>query len=169
MPFDWTHLASALKEARKELGITQAGLADAARVSLKTVKNLERGHRFTRWPDSADLVAAALGKPEGWARAVALRRETPADQAAHASVADATPIPLRLALRGGAFVDYDVVTFEVEGEPVTVGAFIKSGVSLDEQGLDVLRKQLEAFGRIKGHIHREAQGPDDATAQVDND
>jgi hypothetical protein len=72
------------------------------------------------------------------------------------------PIPLRLALEEGNLLDYEVVTFDVEGEPVTFGAFVKSGVSLDEESREVLRKQLEAFGRVRGHIRREAQAPEGA-------
>jgi transcriptional regulator with XRE-family HTH domain len=169
MPFDYTHLAREIRQARAELDLSQVELAERAGVSEKTIKNLEKGE-FTRWPHSIDAVERALGKPEGWARAVA-RGQTPIERTSETAptVPDAAPIPLRLALEDGRFLDYDVVTFDIGGEPVTFGAFVKSGVSLDEERREVLRKQLEAFGRIKGHIRREAEVADESDASSDDD
>jgi transcriptional regulator with XRE-family HTH domain len=170
MPFDFTHLARAVREARAELELSQAELAQRAGVSERTIKNLEQGS-YTRWPHTIDAVEVALGKPEGWARTIARgelteRRQTPGDTQvaatdtpanASASAARNLPVPVQLALEHGELLDYDVVTFDVDGEPVTMVALVHTGAADDEHKREILRKQLETFGRIKGHIRAEAE------------
>jgi transcriptional regulator with XRE-family HTH domain len=173
MQFDWAHLAQALKAARNDAGITQAELAARARVSEKTVKNLEAGRETTRWPASADAVADALGKPHGWARATALHEATPRRETegvpaptegndaadASASAGASLPVPVRLAMQTAEMAGYQVVAFDVVGEPVTMVAFVNPGVDVDEQKRAKLRAELEIVGRTRGQIRRESQPP----------
>jgi transcriptional regulator with XRE-family HTH domain len=78
MAYDWNRVAAAVKDARTRRHWTQLDLAERAGVDLSTVKNLEGRHDFVRWPKTLGAVEAALGKPEGWARAIAEGRTPPA-------------------------------------------------------------------------------------------
>lgn len=184
MPHDFKRLGVAVRQAREARGWRQEDLAAAAHIGLSSVQNTEAARPFTRTPTSHRKIEAALGWEPGSCAAILRggeptpRREgTPPPPPRRPTgtappVPDTMPIPLRLALEEGNLLDYEVVTFDVEGEPVTFGAFVKSGVSLDEESREVLRKQLEAFGRVRGHIRREAQAPDvadGADAQSDDD
>jgi transcriptional regulator with XRE-family HTH domain len=79
MPYHWDRLASGIQDARGRLGITQEELARRSKVDLSTIKNLEGRHVFSRWPKTIGAVEQALGKPEGWARALAEGRPLPAE------------------------------------------------------------------------------------------
>jgi|SRR5581483_3285490 len=77
MAYDWDRLGRAIRDARSRLGWTQAELARRASVDLSTIKNLEGRHSFVRWPKTVGAIELSLGKPEGWARAVAEGHEPP--------------------------------------------------------------------------------------------
>lgn len=169
MPMDYKRLATFVREAREARGWRQEDLAAAAHIGLSSVQNVEAGRPFTRIPASLRKIDAALGWEEGSCHAVLRgdeptpRRETSensvasGDADAFASARRPMPVPVQLALEEGELLDYDVVTFEVDGEPVTMVALAKTGVASNEQKREVLRKQLEVFGRIKGHIQAEAE------------
>jgi transcriptional regulator with XRE-family HTH domain len=58
---EWTRdNGRALRELRRERGLTQEALADAARVSARTIKRLETGAQAPR-PSTLQLIAEALG------------------------------------------------------------------------------------------------------------
>ncbi|MBS2962629.1 helix-turn-helix transcriptional regulator [Actinocrinis puniceicyclus] len=87
MAYDYERLARAIRDARSRLRLSQEALAERAGVYVSTVQNLEGRRTPKQWPTSAGAIEAALGKPEGWARAVAEGREPPADtQAAQGAV-----------------------------------------------------------------------------------
>jgi transcriptional regulator with XRE-family HTH domain len=71
VPYDYKRLAHALRDARSQLGITQAELAKRAGVYVSTIQNLEGRRTPKEWPQSIGAVERELGKPEGWARGVA--------------------------------------------------------------------------------------------------
>lgn len=71
MAYDWRRLGDALKDARGELDLTQAELAERSGVALSTIKNLEGARDFIRWPKKVAQVERALGWPPGRARAIA--------------------------------------------------------------------------------------------------
>src|ERR1700731_4466571 len=50
-----------LRQLRAEAGLTQEELAEAARLSPRSVSDLERGINRTAHKDTAELLAAALG------------------------------------------------------------------------------------------------------------
>lgn len=86
MPYDWDRLARGIKDARGRLGITQKELARRSRVDISTIKNLEGRHTFGSWPRTISSVESALGKPEGWARALAEGRPLPPEPDAPATL-----------------------------------------------------------------------------------
>lgn len=66
MTNDWDRLARAIRERRRVLDLTQQQLADSARVTRTTVKNLEGARKPTsRLPSSMSAIEQALG----WATA----------------------------------------------------------------------------------------------------
>lgn len=70
MSRDWKRLAEAIRAARRELGMTQVELADAADVSGGTIQNLEAGREFYRIPTKLPAVERALEWAPGSAKAV---------------------------------------------------------------------------------------------------
>jgi transcriptional regulator with XRE-family HTH domain len=80
-----------LRQLREAAGLTQEELADAARMSPRSVSDLERGVSRTPRPETVRRLAAALGLRErelAGFRAVAAGRPAPADEAALAAAAD---------------------------------------------------------------------------------
>lgn len=176
MDYDWNRLAQRVRQRRDDLDITQAELAALAGVSVMTVRNMENGRAFRRIPPSFPLISLALGwEPTGWrdvaeGREPTLRRQSadvPSDNqdqaSAHAnatSTADPNPeLPLavRVAIETGQMLDYDVIHFDVDGEPMSVIALAQTGVYDTEEKRAALKEQLEIFSRIKGHIRGEVQ------------
>src|SRR5438067_11467695 len=71
MSQEWDRLARALHERRTALGLSRQRVADAAGVSLGSVKNLEQqGNEYKRVPHTLALIAKALGWSPESARAV---------------------------------------------------------------------------------------------------
>jgi transcriptional regulator with XRE-family HTH domain len=70
MDWDWTALATALRDRRKALRLTQEELADQAGVHTATVKDYEAGKTYTRMPKSWAALEHVLGWAPGSARAV---------------------------------------------------------------------------------------------------
>lgn len=75
--YDYERLARAIRDARSRQRLTQDALAERAGVYVSTIQNLEGRRTPKQWPTSAGAIEAALGKPEGWARAIAEGREPP--------------------------------------------------------------------------------------------
>lgn len=70
MTANWDRLAGAIRERRAVLGLSRQQLADAAGVTLSTIKNLEGARRPTRLPSSMGAVEQALGWTAGSGREV---------------------------------------------------------------------------------------------------
>lgn len=68
MDWDWQALATALRERRKTLGLTQEQLADRAGMHVATIKDYEAGREYTRFPKSWNALEPELG----WAAGSAL-------------------------------------------------------------------------------------------------
>lgn len=171
MPFDWAHLARALREARMDAGLTQADVAALAGVNEGTVKNLEgRRKEFSRWPASADAVATALGKPDGWARQQAhpdptARRENTDEPSAGVKTTDSDvlastgadlPPAIRLMLEDGEVIDYTLVTLPGESEPSGFVAFVHPSTYESGESRAELRRRLSEFRRIAARVSRPA-------------
>lgn len=58
------------------------------------------------------------------------------------------PLAVQLRLEDGRILDHRVITIDVDGEPLTVIALAQTSVYDTGEKTDVLRKQLDAFGRI---------------------
>lgn len=64
MPDDWAGLAKAVRQARKERGITQKQLEAASNVGATTIKEIERGKRRRRYGRKMlEDISTALGLP----------------------------------------------------------------------------------------------------------
>lgn len=117
MSYDSVRLGNAVRDARNAKGWTQPELAEKAGIHASTIKQIEGGRPFTRWPSSMVAIEKALGRPEGWAHAIAdgsvapeAAAEFPAPQIAHdrdgmqiialavAGMAQLTPAQLRKVL-----------------------------------------------------------------------
>lgn len=70
MDWDWTALATALKDRRSDLRLTQEELAERAGVHTGTIKDYEAGKAYTRMPKSWSALERALGWAPGSARDV---------------------------------------------------------------------------------------------------
>ena len=70
MDWDWTALATALKDRRNDLRLTQEELAERAGVHTGTIKDYEAGKAYTRMPKSWSALERALGWASGSARDV---------------------------------------------------------------------------------------------------
>jgi transcriptional regulator with XRE-family HTH domain len=75
-----------LQKLRSEAGLTQAGLADRARIPLPSLQGYEQGTRLPSWPVAVYL-ADALG--------VALDRLSKCDEITERGVAREVPPPAR--------------------------------------------------------------------------
>jgi DNA-binding XRE family transcriptional regulator len=67
---NWDRLARAIRDRRRVLDLTQQRLADNARVTRSTIKNLEGAREPTRLPSSMTAVEQALGWAPGSGQAV---------------------------------------------------------------------------------------------------
>ncbi len=94
--------AGLLRQLRGEAKLTQEELAEAARLSPRSVSDLERGVNRTAHKDTAELLAGALGLAEpvrGLFVAAARGRAPAADVLA--AMRGASPAPEGSAARGG--------------------------------------------------------------------
>jgi predicted transcriptional regulator len=70
MDWDWTALATALRERRKALRLTQEELAEHAGIHTGTIKDYEAGKAYTRMPKSWSALERVLGWSPGSAQTV---------------------------------------------------------------------------------------------------
>jgi tetratricopeptide (TPR) repeat protein/transcriptional regulator with XRE-family HTH domain len=123
--------AGLLRQLRAEAGLTQEELAEAARLSPRTVSDLERGIHRAAHQDTARLLADALGlvEPARTLFVAAARGQVPADQvlAARADAPEAVdatgaatrqalavPVPRELPADVGAFTGRAVELAELD-------------------------------------------------------
>ena len=85
--------AGLLRQLRSEAKLTQEELAEAARLSPRSVSDLERGINRTAHKDTAVLLAGALGlaEPAGELFVAAARGKAPAAQVLAAARSAGTP------------------------------------------------------------------------------
>jgi transcriptional regulator with XRE-family HTH domain len=139
MPYDWGRLATAVSDARRRQRMTQTQLAERAGVDRSTVKNLEGARPFSRWPNSIGAIEIALGKPEGWARAIAEDRELPGTSADDAPLAGEPTQRSSLIDPNSA----DPVIRELSTGPVRSDAFREELIRLYLDDLEEGRRRAE--------------------------
>jgi transcriptional regulator with XRE-family HTH domain len=92
-----TSFALAVRELRKQRGMTQEDLARRARVSVTTLSNLENQHRVRIYPSTKQRIANALGvaladlDSSALAEQIATRLLTPEQRAAIQDILAAPP------------------------------------------------------------------------------
>lgn len=158
MDRDWSRLAAAVKRRRKELGMTQIGLATAAGVSESTIQLLESGTPRGRMPRSLPAVERELGWAPGSATALLMGgvatplpdapQESDADEAPQEPaprLADGMPVRVRHELSRGRVVDTEVADVSRTGSSSRFILVWKS----DEDGGDVSPEELEEWTRVQ--------------------
>lgn len=92
-----TSFALAVRELRKQRGMTQEDLARRAKVGVTTLSNLENGHRVRIYQSTKQRIADALGVPladldsSALAEEIATRALTPAQRQAIRDILAAPP------------------------------------------------------------------------------
>lgn len=160
MPRDWTLLATAIKERRLALRLTQVDLASAAGVSESTVQNLEAGETRTRIPTSLPKVEAALGWKEGAASAVLAGSEpTLAASGGDSGGGSVTELPLRIIqeLAEGPLLDTTVLDLTPLGSDARMIVVVKGA---PDASPDQIRKDLAAWAAAQRRL-RDLGGGDD--------
>lgn len=156
---DLQRLAEAIRARATALGWMQQDLISAAHdlLSRTTIQNLWTGDASYA---PSKRTRAALEQVLGWTAGsvesvLAGGSPTVADSAEEAESATPEtlphpPLPLavQLTLEGGRILDYRVITVDVDGEPLSVIALAQTSVYDTEEKKEVLRKQLDAFGRM---------------------
>lgn len=164
MTDDWDGLARALRDARNNLRLTQQALADLAGVGIGTVKNLEGRRTTTRWPLSIAKIEKALGKPEGWARAIVEGRASAEDSLTAALGSEpplrGLPASIRASL-DGELLGADVIEFGRPGEKFRVTIIATRGAFQTEDDLERLRGEIESWMRLQAGVRRLAAESDD--------
>ena len=171
MSQDFKRLGAKVREAREARGWRQSDLADAAHVGLSSVQNMEAGRAFSRVPASLRKIEATIGWEEGSALAVlaggepALRKTQPeptTEQPEPTSDTSTSELPaaVRVALKFGQLLDYDVYTEDIDGEPVKMISLAYT----TSEAIDALERQLERFGQVKGYVRRKPDESDHRSA-----
>jgi len=179
--YDWTHLASAIRQRRDQIGMTQQQVAENAAVSTMTVRNLEAARAYTRLPPSLGAVERALGWEHGSAQAVLAGGEptlvrqpgpapdiadapTDADASAAASLEGIRTLPLsvRVGLADGETLDYERIDWDIEGTDMHLYIIVKAGEITSAQQLASVKRQMEDWARIKQAVRDVVQPPPDA-------
>jgi hypothetical protein len=182
---DYPRLAAAIQARATALGWNkpQSELIRRATSSRGTVQRLWSGKSATYpgpgtkadiedtlgWTRGSIDTILAGGEPTTRREASDESPSTDPHASAHASASapEPLPLPVQLARENQRLLDYDVITFDVDGEPVTMAFLAYTGAYDDEGKRDVLRKQLEAFGKLRGHLRREVEAPPDTPSTSD--
>lgn len=162
---DWDGLARALRAARNNLGLTQQELADRAGVGIGTVKNLEGRRTTTRWPISIAKIEKALGKPEGWARAIVERR-TSAETTEQPST---LPVGVRRALAEGETLGADVIDLSRPGSSFRLIVVAQIGVYDTDDKVNDLREEMEEWMRIQRGVRDLTKRTGESADQTSNE
>ncbi|MEE4419616.1 helix-turn-helix domain-containing protein [Streptomyces bugieae] len=165
MPRDWTALATAIRERRQALRLTQVDLAHAAGVSESTVQNLEAGGSRTRIPTSLSKIEVALGWVEGGAIDV-LEGGEPAlaasgdDQGVSGSVIE---LPLRIMqeLSDGPLLDTTVLDLTPLGSDARMIVVVKGS---PDASPEQLRRDLAAWATAQRQLQNLGPEGDDPAA-----
>jgi transcriptional regulator with XRE-family HTH domain len=147
MDTDWTRLSNAIRDARNALQMTQDDLARHAGISVATIKNLEGGRGFVRWPKTMGKVELALDKPEGWARAQALGQGDAPPRAR--SPIRRLPAGVQAALDEGETLAADVIDLSRPGSPFQIIVVAQVGVYQTPDDIERLRDQMEEWFRVQ--------------------
>ncbi|MDT0270625.1 helix-turn-helix domain-containing protein [Streptomyces sp. DSM 44915] len=152
MTADWSRLAAKIKTRRRELDLTQAGLAQRAGVSESSVYLVEGGRERKRLPTTMPAIEAALGWDSGSAEAI-LGGGEPATVASPAAgtvgggeLADGMPLRLRHELRQGHVVDSAVVDRPGAGRFIVVW-------KTDDAASEPTDEDLAEWSRIHRALH----------------
>lgn len=162
MTWDWDRLATAMKGRRRQLGMTQAELAEEAGVSESTIQHLESGETRTRLPRSLRSIERALHWEPGSGEAL-LRGEAASSlpvQTAPAPPADMAvgmPVRVRNELSKGRVVDTAVADVPRPGG----GRFIL--VWKADDGDDIDPADLAEWTRLQRELHEMPRRPTPGT------
>jgi len=156
---DWTHLAGAVKAARKSMGLTQIELGERAGVQRSIVQRIERGAGFTRVTSTLRLIEIAVGwkpgsveevlaggDPTGFG--VADKASQPETTASLPAASDGLPLRIAEALTKGTTLDTTIVSLGPNADMVVV---VKGKPTATPEQL---RAELEAWERREGHLER---------------
>ncbi len=139
--------AGLLRQLRVEARLTQEELAEAARVSPRTVSDLERGVNRTAHKDTAGLLAGALGltEPARGLFVAAARGRVPAKEVLAARAG--APAALDAAVAGGSPGPAAAPVLVPRELPADVGGFTGREVELAELDLLLPDAGIEGGGR----------------------
>jgi tetratricopeptide (TPR) repeat protein/transcriptional regulator with XRE-family HTH domain len=139
--------AGLLRQLRVEARLTQEELAEAARVSPRTVSDLERGVNRTAHKDTAGLLAGALGltEPARGLFVAAARGRVPAEEVLAARAG--APAALDAAVAGGSPGPAAAPVLVPRELPADVGGFTGREVELAELDLLLPDTWIEGGGR----------------------
>lgn len=163
MEWDWTALATALKERRKALRLTQEELADRAKIHTGTIKDYEAGKAYTRLPRSWSALELTLGWAPGSAREV-LEGGAPT---VTAGGGDAHPLPPESPqllsglpasvldeLKGGEIYATDIHDLSQEGGITVITVAVRPPGEPGEQISDEQRRRnFRAWSRVQRRLN----------------
>lgn len=174
---DFQRLADAIQARTTALGWSQQDLVSHSRLSRTTIQKLWGGDT-TYAPSRATRAAVerALGWSPGSVTAVlaggdptiAEVVEEGGREASGPKAVPPMPLKVQLTLEDGRTLDYDVVTIDVDGEPLSVIALAQTSVYDGDDKKGVLRKQLDVFARIVDLIRAEATPVADGESEHDD-
>jgi DNA-binding XRE family transcriptional regulator len=166
MTNDWDRLARAIRERRRVLDLTQQQLADAARVTRTTIKNLEGARQpKKRLPSSMAAVEKALGWAIGSGEAVLSGGEPilvipPTGEYPPAidpfqPLADRLPVSVLDELSSGEVYAADIHDLTVDGGMRIITVAIRHP---DEPGQQVTPEQRRHNHRAWSRMQRQING-----------
>ncbi|WP_033439379.1 helix-turn-helix domain-containing protein [Saccharothrix sp. NRRL B-16314] len=82
MPKDWQAVADAINTRLAELGMTQKGLSEASRVSVATLRKLQKAEPADRGAPVLAAVSVALHWQPGYLEALSSGKQAPSDPTA---------------------------------------------------------------------------------------
>jgi transcriptional regulator with XRE-family HTH domain len=157
MTNDWDRLARAIRERRRVLDLTQQQLADAARVTRTTVKNLEGARKPTsRLPSSMGALEQALGWAVGSGEAVLAGGEpTPAapPQDTHQSLTG-LPASVLDELGAGEVYATDIHDLsQTDGITIITVAVRRPGEPGEQISHEQRRRNFRAWSRVQRQLN----------------
>jgi len=130
----WGELATAIRVRRDQLRLTQRDLANTAQVHINTVKEIESGRVFARYPPTLTAIAIALG----W-----------------------TPESPRAVL-DGKHAQLALPPADARPQTITVEEAIEADLTLTDDDRRQLQGQLRTLRRLRALERRISQdGPQD--------